>query len=111
MDLGFPEFKRYVKHLDSQLSTGLLKECPTAKSFQEAIKLGPAAPLPRLGLGLAKIKRGDLEAGRREIDIAVGLDSANALLRSYLGKAYFEEKRSPLDAQQLAIAKELVEGI
>ena len=26
VDLGFPEFKRYVKRLDSQLSTGLLKE-------------------------------------------------------------------------------------
>jgi transposase len=36
VDLGFPEFKRYVKRLDSQLSTGLLKEFPTAKAFQEA---------------------------------------------------------------------------
>jgi transposase len=36
VDLGFPEFKRYVKHLDSQLSTGLLKEYPTAKAFQKA---------------------------------------------------------------------------
>ena len=39
--------------------------------------------------------------------MAVGLDSSNSLLRSYLGKAYFEEKRDPLDAKQFAIAKEL----
>jgi transposase len=36
VDLGFPEFKRVVKHLDSQLSTGLLMEYPTAKAFQDA---------------------------------------------------------------------------
>jgi hypothetical protein len=39
--------------------------------------------------------------------MAVGLDSTNSLLRSYLGKAYFEEKRDPLDARQFAIAKAL----
>ena len=36
-----------------------------------------------------------------------GSTSSNSLLRSYLGKAYFEEKRDPLDARQFAIAKEL----
>ena len=36
VDLGFPEFKRCVKRLDSQLSTGVLKEYPTARAFQEA---------------------------------------------------------------------------
>ena len=36
VDLGFPEFKRYVKRLDSQLSTGLLKEYPNARAFQGA---------------------------------------------------------------------------
>ena len=39
--------------------------------------------------------------------MAVGLDSTNSLLRSYLGKAYFEEKRDPLDARQFALAKQL----
>jgi transposase len=36
VDLGFPEFKRHVKRLDSRLSTGLLKEYPTAQAFQNA---------------------------------------------------------------------------
>ena len=34
-------------------------------------------------------------------------NSTNSLLRSYLGKAYFEEKRDPLDARQFALAKQL----
>ena len=76
-------------------------------AFTRAIELDPADPLPHLGLGLAKISQGELEQGRSDIEVAVGLDSNNALLRAYLGKAYFEEKRTPLDAQQYSIAKEL----
>ena len=34
VDLGFPEFTRYVRSLDSELATAILHECPTAKSFQ-----------------------------------------------------------------------------
>src|SRR5439155_1323624 len=63
--------------------------------------------LPRLGLGLAKIREGDLQEGRREIEIAASLDPNNSIVRSYLGKAYYEEKRGPLDEREYAIAKEL----
>lgn len=77
------------------------------EAFSRAIVLDSAAPLPRLGLGLAKVRGGDLEAGRAQIEIAAGLDPGNALIRSYLGKAYFEEKREPLDGQQFEIAKTL----
>jgi Flp pilus assembly protein TadD len=58
-------------------------------------------------LGLAKIRRGDLEGGRAEIEIAASLDPNTSLIRSYLGKAYFEEKRTNLDGPQYEIAKEL----
>jgi transposase len=34
VDLGFPEFTRYVRTLDSELATAVLHECPTAQSFQ-----------------------------------------------------------------------------
>ncbi len=37
------------------------------------------------------IRDGHLEEGRRQIEIAVALDPTNSLLRSYLGKAYYEE--------------------
>jgi tetratricopeptide (TPR) repeat protein len=76
-------------------------------AFERAIVLDSEDPLPHFGLGLAMIRDGALEEGRRKLEVAVGLDSSNSLLRSYLGKAYFEEKRDPLDADQLAIAKEL----
>ena len=36
MDLGFPEFTRYVHGLDSMLATTLLAECPTAHDFARA---------------------------------------------------------------------------
>jgi tetratricopeptide (TPR) repeat protein len=77
------------------------------EAFSRAIAFDSADPLPRLGRGLALISDGALQRGRREIEVAAGLDSSNALIRTYLGKAYFEEKRDPLDADQFAIAKEL----
>jgi len=76
-------------------------------SFEKAMAADPADPMPHLGLGLARINQGKLAAGRAEIELAVGLDSNSALLRAYLGKAYFEERRSEIDAQQFRIAKEL----
>ena len=76
-------------------------------AFEKAIALDSADPLPHLGLGIATINTGELEKGRRELEIAVAMDSNNALYRAYLGKAYFEEKRGVIDAEQLAIAKEL----
>jgi len=36
VDLGFPEFNRYVRSLDSMLATCLLAECPTARDFAAA---------------------------------------------------------------------------
>ncbi len=76
-------------------------------SFEKAVAADPADPMPHLGLGLARINQGKLATGRAEIELAVSLDSNNALLRAYLGKAYFEERREGLDAQQFHIAKEL----
>jgi tetratricopeptide (TPR) repeat protein len=77
------------------------------ETFNKAIELDSAAPLPRLGFGLAKIRGGDLEEGRAEIEIAACLDPNNSLIRSYLGKAYYEEKRDKPAGAQYAIAKEL----
>jgi transposase len=36
VDLGFPEFTRYVRDLGSELATALLREFPTARAFQGA---------------------------------------------------------------------------
>jgi len=76
-------------------------------AFTDAIGESPSDPLPRLGLGLAKIRRGDLGGGRLEILAASGEDQGSAILRSYLGKTYYEEKLGPLDKEQYEIAKAL----
>lgn len=78
-----------------------------AAAFKRAIERNSADPLPRLGLGLAEIASGRLAEGRRHLEVAVALDGSNALLRAYLGKGYFEERRTPLDGEQFAIAKDL----
>ena len=76
-------------------------------AFEKAIALDQADPLPRLGLGLAKIREGNLDEGGRDIEIAASLDPNNSLVRSYLGKTYYEEKRTALDEREYAVAKEL----
>ena len=58
-------------------------------------------------MGLAKIREGDLKEGGREIEIAASLDPNNSLIRSYLGKVYYEEKRGKIDGEEFAIAKKL----
>jgi len=76
-------------------------------AFERAIELESANPLAHLGLGLAKIREGDLRAGRHDLETAAALDVHDAIIRSYLGKAYFEERRDRLSAEQLALAKQL----
>ena len=74
-------------------------------AFDKAITRDQIDPLARLGLGLAKIRDGDLVGGRTDIAIAASLDPSDPMIRSYLGKAYFEEKRDALAATQFAMAK------
>jgi tetratricopeptide (TPR) repeat protein len=77
--------------------------------FQAAIERDSFSPLPRLGLGLAMIRGGKLVEGREQLEIAVVLDPSNSLLRSYVGKAYYEEntkERNALGAAQFDLAKQ-----
>ena len=77
--------------------------------FETAIARNSFDALPRLGLGLVKIRQGELIAGREELEIAVALDPTSSLLRSYVGKAYYEEnteERNSLASLQLGLAKE-----
>ena len=89
-------------HFSAQIKTK-----PSKDAFEKAIRLDQGDPLPRLGLGLARIREGDLAEGREEIEIAASLDPNNALIRSYLGKGFYEEKREALASRQFAMAKEL----
>ena len=55
---------------------------------------------------MAKIRNGDLEEGRQDLETAAILDPNNSIVRSYLGKAYYEERRSTLAEDQFKLAKE-----
>ncbi len=92
----------------AHLTTMDIKAAETA--FKNAIELDSAAPLPRLGMGLAKIRQGDLREGVEQIEIAASLDPDNSLIRSYLGKAYFEERRDALADTEYALAEQMDPG-
>ena len=77
------------------------------EAFEAAIALDQGAPLPRLGLGLARIRDGHLAEGRADLETAVALSPRDALMRSYLGKAYLDENRDAKAAAQFAQARAL----
>ncbi len=77
------------------------------QAFERALARDGQHPQAWLGLGLARINQGQLAAGRQALEIAVAHAPASALIRSYLGKAYFEARQHALAAVQLALAKEL----
>jgi tetratricopeptide (TPR) repeat protein len=84
-----------------------LRTAEAKAAFERAISRESKNPLAHLGLGLTKIRMGDLDEGRHDIETAAALDAEDAVIRSYLGKAYFEERRDVLSAEQLDLAKQL----
>jgi transposase len=76
VDLGFPEFTRFVKDLDGPLATCLLARCPTARAF--------ASEKPRrlAELGYAKGNRVGAELAMRLIE------AAKASVGQHHGEAY-----------------------
>ena len=104
------ELRPDLAHTMTVLGFAYLAQIKTEQAkqaFAKAIAYDSAAPMARLGMGLAKIRDGQLAEGRGEIEIAACLDPGNALIRSYLGKAYYEEKRDDPAKVQLAAAKQL----
>ena len=76
-------------------------------AFNKAIQLDASAPHPYLGLGLLEIRQNHLKAGREALETATLLDPGSALIRSYLGKAYYEERRFPLAADQFKLSEQI----
>ncbi|OZG73003.1 hypothetical protein BTA51_13695 [Hahella sp. CCB-MM4] len=73
--------------------------------FQQALEKDPGNPSTWLGLGLALLRSGDTEQGRHHLEIAVSLSPNQSLLRSYLGRSYFEEKRGSDAEEQWQLAE------
>lgn len=78
-----------------------------AGRFERALDADSESPEAHLGRGIARLRDGDLAGGRESIQAAVLLDPGNSLLRSYLGKAYYEEKRPDEAMKELDAAREL----
>lgn len=76
-----------------------------ANAFEAAIELERDAPLAWLGLALTSIRRDDLVTGRSQLEMAVALDPANSLTRSYMARIYGAENRGELNTSQLELAK------
>lgn len=74
--------------------------------FESALAQNSANPQNHLGLGLTLLREGKLEQGRQQIEYAVSLDPLRSVLRSYLGRAYFEEKRAGEAVKQWDLAKQ-----
>jgi len=78
-----------------------------ASAFDQAITCDPALGNAWLGRGLLKLRTGEREAGRADLQTAAALEPRRSLLRSYLGKA-FDEDRDEINARrELELAKQL----
>jgi len=75
--------------------------------FERALAADSGLAEAHLGLGIARLRLGDLAGGREQMQTATVLDPGNSLLRSYLGKAYYEEKRPDEAIKELDAAKRL----
>ena len=78
-----------------------------ARRFDAALAADSGLAVAHLGAGITRIRQKEMSGGREHIQTAVGLDPGNSLYRSYLGKAYYEEKNSYAAGRELATAKEL----
>jgi len=101
-----------VPHVQTVLGFVHLGRSTTERAvaaFEGAIRMDQQDPLPRVGLALSLMRRGELAAGREQAEIAVILAPSNSLVRSYMAKIYAEESRLGLTETQLHIAQ-LLDG-
>lgn len=76
-------------------------------SFNEAIALDAALGNAWLGRGLSRIRKGDIEAGRQDIQVAATVEPQRAAFRSYLGKAFSHTGDNQRATNELTLAMKL----
>lgn len=77
------------------------------ESFENAITLDGALSTAWLGRGLMKIRRGEGNAGREDLQVAATLEPHRAIFRSYLGKAFSHTRDTQRAHKDLELAKKL----
>ncbi len=77
------------------------------KYFNRAIAVDGALGNAWLGRGLCRIRKGDVEAGRQDIQVAATVEPNRAAFRSYLGKAFSYAGDNRRATNELALAMEL----
>ena len=100
---------RNLARVNSLLGFAALQELRLKEAearFQAAVAQDGHDPAARFGLGLTKIRHGEVQAGRQDIEFAASLAPNVSLYRSYLGRAYFEESKTERGHSQLDMAKE-----
>ncbi len=77
------------------------------ESFDRALALDSAVADAWLGRGLVRFHEGDREGGRVDLEAAAALEPNRSVLRSYLAKAFSEEKDDGRALAELERAREL----
>ena len=75
--------------------------------FDRAIAIDGALGNAWLGRGLCRIRKGDADAGRQDIQVAATVEPQRAAFRSYLGKAFSHFGDNRRATNELALAMEL----
>src|SRR5439155_799973 len=75
--------------------------------FDRAIAIDGALGNAWLGRGLCRIRRGDINGGREDLQVAATLEPQGAVLRSYLGKAFSNTSDNARAAKELRLARQL----
>lgn len=75
--------------------------------FERAIDLDGGLGNGWLGRGLCRIRQGESEAGRQDLEVAAALEPQRSLLRSYLGKAFSNAGQSERARREIQLARQL----
>ncbi|HEY3760270.1 MAG TPA: FecR domain-containing protein [Verrucomicrobiae bacterium] len=76
-------------------------------AFDRAIQLDGALANAWLGRGLCEIHSGNIQAGRKDLQIAAALEPDRSVLRSYLGKAFADVHDDARAEHELQLARKL----
>lgn len=123
LEFGFGNTKEARRRLDQSLEAaprnaqavalaGFLLAAdnqPTAalSRFDQAIAIDGALGNAWLGRGLTRIRQGERDGGRLDLQVACTLEPQRAVLRSYLGKAFNEQRDLPHAERELLLAQRL----